>query len=391
MFRPLEGVRVVDFSTAGAGPSCTKLLSEYGADDILIEPFGGNTTRTVFKVDFYNTGKRSIVLNLKTEEGMAAMHRFLQNSDVFVSNYRTKALKKLKLTYEDLHAQYPGLIHATITGFGEEGPAANHPGYDPVAFWARGGMLLDIAEKGTLVVPPAAVGDIATGQALAGAICAALYRRERTGEGVKIFTSLLAEAAYLNHDAVVQIQYGDKYPKSRKEPRRALMNTYQCSDGKWIVIAAFDFNRYFWRLLEAVGRTDLVGDPRWNCIEDTMYDKAPEIVAILDEAFGKMTQEQAVAAREAIDIPYDRVQSTEELLRDPQCIDNQYLLTITASDGKRLTIPANPVKFVDKDSGVSSFPIGPKLGEHSREILLEYGYSEEEIQDMKERKITGGF
>ena len=391
MYRPLEGVKVVDFSTAGAGPSCTKLLREYGASDILIEPFGGNTTRTVFKVDFYNTGKRSIILDLKTDEGMAALHRFLQDCDVCVSNYRTRALKKLKLTYEDLHRLYPRLIHATITGFGEEGPAANHPGYDPVAFWARGGMLLDIAEKGTLVVPPAAVGDIATGQALAGGICAALYKREKTGEGVKVFTSLLAEAAYLNHDAIVQIQYGDKYPKSRKTPRRSMMNTYRCSDGKWIVIAAFDFQRYFWPLLTAVGRGDLVGDPRWTCLEDTMYEKAPEIVQILDEAFGRMTQDQAAAAMEAIDLPYNRVQSTEELMDDPQCAANKYIFTIAASDGKRLRLPANPVKFVNSDSGVESFPLGPRLGEHSREILLEYGYSEAEIQNMKDRGITGGF
>ncbi len=388
MYKPLEGIRVVDFSTAGAGPSCTKLLSEYGAEVILVEPLSGNSTRDVFKMDFYNTGKKSLPLNVKTPEGMEILLRLVERADVFVSNYRKKALDKLGLTYERLSGLNPRLIYGTITGFGEEGPDAGSPGYDPVAFWARSGMLQDIPERGQLIPTPVAVGDIATGQALAGGICAALYQREKTGRGDRVFISLLAEAVYLNHDAVVQVQYGDVYPQSRKSPRRSMMNTYRCADGKWIVIAEVNFERSFWNLLRAVDREDLVGDPRWTCVEDTMYGGAPEIVEILDEAFGKMTQDEAVAAMKAIDLPAGRVQSTTDVFEDPQCLANNMILNITASDGKRLTIPANPIKFTDKNSGVTDFPIGPKLGADTEAILGELGYSPEQLRALISRGVT---
>lgn len=388
MYQPLLGIKVVDFCLAGAGPSCTKLLSEYGADDILVEPLSGNSTRSVFKVDFYNTGKRCITLDLKTPEGMEVMLRLIEQADVFVSNYRKRALDRLDLTYERLSAINPRLIYATLTGFGEEGPAADHPGYDPVAFWARSGLMRDISDKDCLIPPPVAIGDIAAGQALAGGICAALYQRERTGRGERVYTSLLAEGVYLNHDAVVELQYGERYPKTRLEPKRAMLNTYQCSDGNWIVIAGFELERHFWKLLEALGRENLVGDPRWKSIEDTMYQNAMEVVCILDECFAQMTLDEAEAALESIDFSYDRVQSTAEMMQDPQCINNQYIFQITAADGKNLIIPANPIKFTDKNSGTVNFKNGPRLGEHSMEILREYGYTEEEIRALLKKNIT---
>lgn len=387
MYKPLRGIKVIDWSTAGAGPSCTKLLSEYGADVVIVEPKEGTSTRAVFKMVFYNTGKRSIVLNLKTQEGMEIMMGLIQNADVFVSNYRTKALKKLGLTYERLKEQNPRLIYATLTGYGEEGPDADRPGYGPIAFWAKGGMLRDFAEKGSLLVPPIAVGDIAAGQALAGGVCAALYQREKTGRGEKISTSLLAQAAYLNHDAIIQTQYGDEYPKSRLEPRRALINSYQCSDGEWIVVTCVDFDKYFWKLLKAIGLDDLVGDSRWTCIEDTMYEHAPELVAILDEAFGKMTLNETAKALNSIDFPFNKVQSSKDMIHDPQSRANNYIFDIIAPTGETLAIPANPVKFTDKNSGVSDFRMAPELGEHTREVLKEQGYSDEEIDNLTKKGV----
>jgi len=326
---------------------------------------------------------------LKSDKGMAVLNKLIQHTDVFVSNFRTAALSRLKLTYEHLKLINNRIIYATITGFGEEGSDADNPGYDPVAFWARGGMLVDFAEKGNLLHPPIAVGDIATGQALAGGICASLYKREKTGEGSRVFTSLLAQATYLNHDAIIESQYGEKYPKCRCAPRRALLNTYRCRDNKWIVITIpSDFDRYFPSLLNVIGRNDLIGDPRWTCIEDTMYEKAPELVEILDEAFGKMTQEEALAALEAIDAPVGKVQNTKEMMKDPQVLKNNYLFEIQSSDSKALMIPANPVKFADKNCGVVGFKRGPRLGAHSVEILKEHGYTEAEIQDLVDNNIV---
>lgn len=390
-----KGIKIVDFTLAGSGPSCTKLLTEWGADDIWIEPLSGTSTRTVHKYDFYTAGKRNITLNLKTEEGKDAIYRMIKTADVFVTNYRPRAVKKLGLDWETLHEMNPRLVYASLTGFGETGEKVNNPGYDSVCFWAEGGLLRDIAEKGTLVVPPIAIGDITTGIALAYGVAAALYNREKTGKGIKVSSSLLGTAAYINHDALIEVQYGEKYPKTRKAPRRALLNTYQCSDGKWIVLAMpQNFDRYFNKFCrEVIDRPDLADNPKYTCAEDTMYDKAPEFVEILDEAFSKMTRDEAVRRLKAIDAPVDIVQSTEDLLTDQQVLDNKYIYkreaTIPPEGGdKDIWIPSSPVKAGDINDGTELKCRGPKLGEHSVEILKEYGFSDEEIQKMLDKGVT---
>jgi len=394
MYELLKGIKVVDFTLAGSGPSCTKLLNEFGAEDIWIEPLSGTSTRTVHKFDFYTAGKRNITLNLKTDEGKEAVYRMIKEADVFVSNYRPRAVKKLGLDYETLKGINPRLIYATLTGFGEEGEKANNAGYDPVAFWAEGGLLLDIAEKGSLVVPPIAVGDITTGMCLAFGIASALYNREKTGEGCHVFTSLLANAAYLNHDAFIELQYGEKYPKSRLAPRRSMLNTYQCGDGKWMTLSIVqDFERY-WKPFcnEVIERPDLANDSKYQVMEDTMYENAPALVKIFDEAFAKMTRDEAIQRLRAIDAPVDAVQSTEDLLTDQQVLDNKYIFkreaTIPPTEEEQdIWIPASPLKVNDVNCGTENTGRGPKLGEHSVEILKEYGYSNAEIQNMLDKKV----
>lgn len=395
MFQPLRGIKVIDLCLAGCGPSTTKVLSEYGADVIWVEPLCGTSTRSVHKFDFYTTNKRAITLNLKRPEGHEAILRMIQTADIFVTNYRPGGVRRLGLDYEHLRAVNPRLIYASVNGYGDYGEERDLPGYDTNAFWAQGGLLRDLAEEGSMLVPPAAVGDIATGLALVGGITTALYNRERTGEGCHVFTSLLAMAVYMNHDALVETQYGEIYPKSRLRPRRSLLNTYRCADGEWITIAVtVDFPRYFPPLMRAVGREDLIGDPRWTCIEDTMYQRAPEMVAILDEAFGKLSREEAVERLVEAGIPVSKIQGTADLLRDPQVLANRmiYDLPVTAPPKpgqEKITVPATPVKFNTLDSGIEeNTERGPRLGEHSVQILREYGYSDQEIQALLDAGIT---
>lgn len=394
MFKPLEGIKVIDCSLAGSGPACTKLLVEYGAEDIWVEPLHGASTRLVHKFDFYTTGKRALAINLKTEAGQEVMQRLVEHADVFITNYRPKALERLHLDADTLCTLNPRLIYGSITGYGPSGPDADKPGYDTIAFWSKGGLLQDIAERGTLVVPPISIGDITTGTNLASGILAALLNRERTGQGCRVSTSLYANAIYLNHDAEVEVQYGELYPKSRKEPRRALSNTYRCKDNRWLTITIIpDFAKYFPRLLKAVGREDLIGDPRWKCAEDTMHDHAPELVRILDEAFGRMTRAEALKALEAEDVPVCPVQSTADTLRDPQAVENGYYLPLEATvppraGQEKILVPATPVRFSLQEPDERPAGRGPKLGEHSAEILKEYGFSEAEIGKMLEQNVV---
>ena len=391
--KPLNGIKVVDMTLAGSGPSCTKLLAEYGAQVIWIEPLYGTSTRTVHKYDFYATNKKSMSINLKSEKGKEVLKRIIEDSDVFVSNYRPKALAHLHLTYEEVKKINEEIIYATLTGFGEEGEEANRPGYDAVAFWAKGGLLADIAESGSLVVPPVAIGDVASGLSLFGGICAALLNQKINHIGCHISTSLLATSLYLNHDALIEVQYGEVYPKSRKAPRRALFNTYQCKDGKWIAIAFLtDFNKNFPNLLHAIHLDTLINDTRWKCIEDTMYDKAPELVSILDKAFSEMTQEEAITALTAVDIPVSKVQNTKNLLTDSQVLANQYIYPLEATvppsvEKKEIMVPCSPIKINTIENGTKGHAKGPQLGEHTLEILRQYHFSEEEIMELNSEGI----
>lgn len=388
MEKTLNGLKVVEFTLAAAGPTCTKQLVEWGADSVILEPLTGATNRFAAPhlFDFYTSGKRSIALDLKSEEGQEIMHRLIKDADVFVANYRPKALKKLHMTYEELSIINPRLIHASLTGYGEEGPCASLPGHDTVSFWARGGVLQDWAEEGSVLPPPISAGDTATGQALLTGILAALYNREKTGKGMKVWTSLFSESIYLNNDCFVELQYGGKYPKSRKAPMRSLLNTYQCKDGKWIVILTVNFEKDFENMWRALGREEYIGDPRWKGVLDTMNENAPELVRILDGIFATMTQDEAIERLESVDFACARVTSTEDLFSDPQAEANHYIRKYTNSEGKKMMVPATPVKFGDLEN--EEMRLGPKLGEHSAIVLKELGYSDAEIQSLMSKNIV---
>jgi len=396
MYQPLKGIKVVDFSLAAAGPSCTKQLTELGADDIWIEPLKGASTRSHHKYDFYCANKRSLPLDLKTIEGIDVMLRLIGKADVFVTNYRLRAVNKLGLDYKSLKEINPRLIYAALTGFGTEGAQANNPGTDTAAFWAKGGILQDYAEKGTLVVAPSAFGDCAAGMALAGGVLAALYDREKTGEGCDLYTSLLAMAVYLNHHAVVEVQYGEEYPKSRTSPAYPFLNSYRCKDGGWIsmTIARADFGKYFDVLVKAIGRDDLAGNTQYAAIESITRENSAAFTAILDEAFSKMTSDEAVTALQAGNIAADKVQSTADTLYDPQAEANRYFYPLEATHpvpgGKpEILVPASPIKYrKDLNFGITGQKRGPKLGENTVEILKEYSYSDAEIEALLAKKIT---
>lgn len=389
MEKLLEGVRVLDFTLAGSGPSCTKLLTEFGAEDIWVEPLQGTSTRSVHKYDFYSAGKKALAVNLKTPEGQEILRRLLLDADVFVSNYRPAAIEKLGLSYEKVREINPGIIYATLTGFGEEGEKKNNPGYDSMAFWSEAGLLRDIAEAGTLVVPPIAVGDITTGMGLAYGIAAALFRRERTGEGCHVFTSLLAMGIYLNHDAIIETQYGEKYPKSRKKPYKAMYNTYRARDGEWFALGIpAELGRYFDKIMYLIGREDLVGSPRFSTIRDTMGEKGEELVRILDEGFKKMDRQEILDRLLELDVPASAIQSSEDVLTDPQALANGYLFrreaTVPPSEERKdILIPASPVKVDSPASGTENHGPGPVVGQDNDTVLRECGFSKKEIFAMR--------
>lgn len=392
MKKLLEGVRVIDFGMAAAGPSGSKLLAEFGAEVIVAEPIQGTSTRWMtMYYDFWSDGKKSVPIDVKNPEGKEVLLKLVASADVFMSNFRAKALRSLGLTYEDLKKVNPGIIYAVLYGWGKEGPLKDSPAYDITAFWARGGYMRDMAEKGSILVAPQGVADCSMGEILAAGISAALYHKEKTGEGTELHTSIFNQAIYLNNFQSIGVQFGEKFQKTRFAPTEALVNTYRCKDGEYVLMFDNQFDRHFFKILKALGRGDLAGDPRWTKIEDTKWDKAPELVAILDEAFAKLTSDEAVEALSAIDVSIEKCCSFEDTLSDPQVLENKYLFDWELSSGphkgEMIKMPSSPI-FVDGENNSVDFKRAPRLGEHTMELLTSVGYTEEQVRDLAERKIV---
>lgn len=383
MIETLKGVKVISLVNATAGASCAKLLTEFGADTILIEPVKGIIYRNMVRFeDFFINGSKSVPINLRTEEGKEILYRLIEQADVMVTNYRPKALEKMKMTYDIVKEKNPRLIYACLTGYGESGPAKDDPGFDITAFWARSGAMHDMMDKfGPPIVVPSGMGDIALGENLALGICAALYNREKTGKGMRIYTSLYALGLYFNHGQIIEAQNGRKYPMTRKDPGRGMKNSFQCKDG-WIEAMTLNFDKDFNNWLKAIGLEHLVGDPRWQKMSDTEGEKAIPLTEIFDEAFAKLTVEEAVARLTEADIAVAAVRPGTFCLTDPQAEANQYIRTVVTSEGKTLKVPASPIKFgedePEKSRKMSAF------GEDTVEVLKEAGYSDAEIAHFLE-------
>ncbi len=387
MLKTLEGIRVLDFTLAGAGPFTGRMLQACGAESTLVEPLAGTHTRRLPNYDYICSGKKSLTVNAKSDEGHEIICRLIKESDVFLANYRSKALDHLHLSYEEVKAINPRIIYATITGFGEKGPAKDSPGYDATAFFARGSVLHTMSEEDVLPNSPSTMGDFTSAIGLCFAIAAALYHREKTGEGMRVYNSLFQTALAVNFDPISQGQRGIQFPRTRKAPFRALLNTYKCSDGKYIMITIPTLAKFF-SLLDAAGRHDLVESGRWKMLADVMGSHSAEVVPYLDDIFAKMTRDEAMDMMHKLDLACEAVQSVHEVINDEQAWENEYLQKFqTSMDDHEMIYPVlPPVKFgEDKTDPLKK---APRLGEHSVEILKSLGYSDNEITDLIAKGIT---
>lgn len=391
MNMPLEGIKVIDFTLLAAGPTCGRMLAEWGADVLKVEPVEGECARVgapgkVFSPVFelYNAGKRDIALNAKTPEGIAIVYRLLEDADVFLTSYRTAGLRRLGLDYETLHEKFPSLIWAQISGYGELGPEANAAGFDKDAYWARSGIMQDFVEAGgPLINVPFGFGDAATSCSLAAGICAALFRRTRTGEGEKVVSSLYSQAIHCLGSSLIMVQDGEVYPTTRIHAQNPLINTFRCKDGKWLILTILEYERFFDKLMEVIEREDLIGS-EFSTFR-SMYPKAEEFMGILDEGFGKLTLEEAASRLAAADIAHAPVRHVQDILSDPQAEANGYLTDYVCPDGKVYRHAAGPVKFGTPDK-ITMKP-APRLGQDSIPVLRELGYDQETIQDLLKRRI----
>lgn len=400
--KPLEGVKVVDLTTYLAAPTTVRVLGEWGADCIKIESAKGDPARTqgaVFNMpyeddenlafDVANMNKRFITLNLKSEKGQEIAYRLLAEADVFVTNTRTKSLKKLGLDYDTLKEKFPRLIFAQVLGYGENGPEKDTAGFDVTCYMARGGVFGTTVNRGDApMIPTNGFGDFQVSLALASGICAALFAREKTGQGDKVTVGLHHAAVYALSTGVISAQYGNQYPKSRKEVPNPFNNVFRTKDEKWVVICCPEYDRDYEKIMTLIGRSDLVGNERYmHCAEVNSNGLNREVTDILDEAIGSFTRAEVMKMFKENDLACEAAYEPVDMYTDEQVWANHIITKIPYPSGERY-MPTNPVNF--KSLGEPEYKIGGSQGAHTEEIMKHLGYSDQEIKEAMESGAAEG-
>lgn len=400
----LDGVKVVDLSQFLAAPTAGRIMGEWGADVIKVEAPKGDACRTqgaVFNMDYSddenlgfdiaNLNKRFITLNMKTPDGMKAFKDLLKDADVFLTSVRTKSLEHMGITWESLHKEFPKLIFAQNRGYGEFGPKKDAAGYDATAYQARGGVQGTTVDKGSNPYNPVnGYGDFQVSLTLVAGICAALVKQRETGKGEKITVSLNHAAVFMQNVAMVSAQYGNKYPKSRKEVVNPFNDTYKTSDDRWFVLCVPEYDRDFDKVMHDINRDDMCGNPKYNKM-DTLNEEhtSNEVIAILENAFKKKPLKYWQELFDRDDLPLEACQVPEEIHKDPEALDNDEIRLMEFPSGNKRFIPTSPVRF--ESMGNPELIPSRAQGSDTVDILKnDLGYSDEKIDQMlKEGAVSG--
>jgi len=404
--KPLEGIKVVEFSTHVVVPIAARVMADWGADVIKIESADGDPWRNqgnydklptsgdcnpLFSVN--NCGKRFVSLNLKTPEGKEALLKLLAEADVFMTNIRWAGINRLGLDYDSLHKRFPRLIYCHFTGFGYEGPDKDKPGFDFTAFWCATGAAHEIHNAD--VRPsgfPAGFGDTAVSNSVLSGITAALYHRERTGEGLRLSTSLFANGLWCNFVRFVAEQErkdgtpASVYPIRSEDYPNPFSNVYQCKDGEWILLAAV-YNKYSPALFRVTGLDRFLEDERFRVLPLAPED-GRALYHALCAVFLTKTSAEWAAVLDPLDFPYQILQHTGDLARSEQAWANRYITNTSFPNGMEFVLPNSPVTFFGIDLPDTTH--AGDVGCDTSRVLAEYGYSPEAIQSLFDRGIAAG-
>jgi crotonobetainyl-CoA:carnitine CoA-transferase CaiB-like acyl-CoA transferase len=393
-----SGLKVVDFASFIAGPSAAVILSDFGADVIKVEPPAGELWRRANQIppqpqakDAYpwhltNRNKRGITLDLKSPSARQVLERLVKWADVLIVNTPHPARKKLNLEYDDVAEWNSRLIYADVSGFGEKGPDAALPGFDITSYWARSGLLSMTRDAGAPPTwPVAGRGDNATAVGLYSAIVTALYRRERTGKGSHVTTSLLAAGVWSASVSIQAALCEAKFfgPHDRKNPANAAMNVYRASDGTWFVLLVTPDKLA--PVAKAIGRADLLTDPRFSDPAKLLANM-PQLAAILDEVFGAQPMAHWYEVFNGVHVTFGPVRGPQEVINDPQLRLNDVIVPLEGAGGKLTSTISSPIQV----HGVAKVSArrAPALGEHNEEVLKQLGFSASEIDGLRASGVT---
>ena len=395
MSASLKGIRVLELAQIMAGPTCGLLLADLGAEVIKIEktPFGDDT-RNFLPPDIkgesaafmmMNRNKKGIALNLKDKDGIEIFKRMIKNSDVVLENFRKGTLDKLGVGYDVISKINPKIILCEISGYGRTGPYADKGGFDLVAQGMSGLMSITGESKEK---PPMKVGapitDITAGLLAASGILAAIIHRNKTGEGQKVDTSLF-EAGIVHtywQSAIAGATGESPGPLGSAHPLTAPYQAFKTKD-KWITIGASNQSTWL-KLIKAIDREDLQENEKFSSNLNRKKNLT-ELVEILTTVLSKKTSSEWLKIFDNNGFPCGPINSITDMFKDPQTIDRQMILEVDNKKAGKSKAIGMPIKFskskTDKSKGA------PNLGEHTKEIMINFGYKEKEIEDFYSRKI----
>jgi crotonobetainyl-CoA:carnitine CoA-transferase CaiB-like acyl-CoA transferase len=396
----LEGFKVVQSAQWAAGPMCGRLLADWGMDVLFIEPPGkGDVKRGVrdsasrvqqvmkgraiaTDVDHshqhLNRNKRSVTLDLSKESGLQVLHRLLDTADVYLHNFRQRELEKFGLEYETLSARNPGLVCAGLTGYGRRGPDRDLPAFEGSAFFARSGALhLMQSPSQPPMLHPLGMGDYMTGMSLAYGVMTALLMREKIGAGQEVDASLYQTGVFaVSSDVNTALITGqDRQSLDRRDVCNAVGNSYQTKDDRWLRLVMSQPDPYWPKLCRAIGREDLIDDRRFATFQPRL-DNFRELFAILDDTFRSRPLAEWKLRLDREGLPWSTVQSLPEVCADPQARENDFFATLDHPEHGRLELVANPVRLGRTKPRAG---LAPRFGQHTEEVLLEYGYFREDV------------
>ena len=389
------GLKVLDVSSWIAAPAAAAILADLGADVIKIEqPEIGDGYRNYYllppspnsEVNFTwaldNKNKRSLSLNLKSEQGKAILHQLVAQCDVYITNQPLPMRRALGLMWEDLQLLNERMIYASLTGYGEAGPEKDNESFDLVAYWSRSGLMHQMRHKGTEPFQAmAGMGDHPTAVALYASIVTALLKRERTGKGTKVHTSLLANGLW-SSSCFAQAAWADA-DFSQIPGQRITTALYEASDGRWIQFSMLRQEEEFDRLLIALGQPDWLLDERFSTPESRI-EHAQVFTQMIREVIAQRSSGEWMTLFRSEGIPAALVAEFQDLPNDPQILANDMAL-LAAEDVGMARVVRDPIN-VDGVARVGATR-APEIGEHSDDILRELGFNADQVLQFKQQGI----
>ena len=393
--KALEGIRVLDLTRALAGPFCTLMLGDNGADVIKVEmPGSGDDTRKwgppfIGEESAYflsiNRSKRSLTLNLREPQAKEIFLKLAENSDVLVENFTPGVMERFGLGYDEVKQTNPKIVYCSISGFGQDGPYRNRPAYDQIMQGIRGLMSITGEPDGEPQKIGIAVTDIGAGMWSAFAIMAALHHREQHGEGQYIDVSMMdAQVAWLTYQAAYFFANGE--PPKRMGAAHPTLVPYQafmCQDGKYINVAVGS-ERIWARFCQGVRREDLQNDPEYAVNSDRVRNRA-KLVPMLQECFLTRPVADWVEDLQEANVPCRPINDLADVFADPQVLARNMYVEIPHPTLGSIKQTGLPIKFSLTPGRIDRHP--PLLGEHNQEILEDLGYSVAQVDEMKENAI----